>query len=101
MAFCWLLIILFSGMSHRVDAQTHRIGAGLTFGSVINYNTGETGNPGFSVTYWHELDRAGTFHLVPSVSFYTPYRLKTGYSILSNYLIQADLNLQYGFFHQG
>jgi hypothetical protein len=95
------LISLLIGMSHRAVAQTHRIGAGLTFGSVVNYNTGETGNPGFSIIYWHELDKAGTLHLVPSVSLYTPYRLKTGYSILSNYLIQADLNLQYTLLNQG
>jgi len=39
--------------------------------------------------------------LAPSVTVYNPYRLKTGYITLYNYLIQADLNMQFTFFQQG
>jgi hypothetical protein len=100
-ATLWLMMGLAIAMNVQADAQSHRVGAGLSFGSVLNYNTGETGNPGFSVHYWLGLNKPGTLHLVPSVTFYNPYKLKTGYMVLSNYLIQCDLNLQYTFFHQG
>ena len=39
-------------------------------------------------------------HLVPSLTFFNPYALKTGYITLNNYLIQADLNLQFALYHQ-
>jgi hypothetical protein len=92
--------LLFS-LSLSIDAQTHRIGGGLSFASVNSYNTGETGNPGFSIHYWHSLNRAGTIHLVPSLSVYNPYKLKTGYMVLTNYMFQGDLNLQYTVYNQG
>ena len=88
-------------MSLSIDAQTHRIGGGLSFASVNSYNTGETGNPGFSIHYWHSLNKAGTIHLVPSLSVYNPYKLKTGYMVLTNYMFQGDLNLHYTVYNQG
>ena len=97
----WIFIGLLSSLSLSVDAQTHRIGGGLSFASVNSYNTGETGNPGFSIHYWHSLNKAGTIHLVPSVSVYNPYKLKTGYMVLTNYMLQGDLNLQYSIYNQG
>jgi hypothetical protein len=97
----WLIIFILISVPFSLEAQTHRIAAGLAFASVNSYNTGETGNPGISVQYWHSLDRSGTIHLVPSVSMYNPYKLKTGYMELTNYMFQGDINLHYTFFNQG
>ncbi len=99
--YCLILIGMLFSLSLTIEAQTHRIGGGLSFASVNSYNTGETGNPGFSLHYWHSLNRAGTIHLVPSISVYNPYKLKSGYMVLSNYMVQGDVNLQYTVYNQG
>ena len=97
----WILIGMLLGFSLTIEAQTHRVGGGLYFASVNSYNTGETGNPGFSFHYWQSLNRSGTIHLVPSFAVYNPYKLKTGYMVLSNYMFHGDLNLQYTLYNQG
>lgn len=99
--YYWMLVSLLIHLSISAEAQTYRIGAGLTFASVNSYNTGETGNPGFSIHYWHSLNRAGSIHLVPSLSVYNPYKLKTGYMELINYMFQGNLNLHYTVYNQG
>jgi len=97
----WLIISILISIQVPSAAQTHRLGAGLAFASVRSYNTGETGNPGFSIQYWHSLDKTGTIHLVPALCLYNPYKLKTGYMELTNYLFQADVNLHYTVFREG
>lgn len=92
-AIQWVILGLLCTMPVAADAQSPRLGAGLSFGSPVAFNTGETGNPGFSLLYWQPIDRMGIFELVPSVTVYNPYKLKTGYINLYNYLIQGDLNL--------
>jgi hypothetical protein len=100
-AYSWTIVGLLCIMPLPADAQSHRLGAGLSFASPVSYNTGETGNPGFSFHYWMPLNRSETFFLAPSFTVYNPYKLKTGYITLYNYMFQADLNLQYAFFQQG
>lgn len=97
----WVIVGLFCAMPYLADAQSHRMGAGLSFASPVSYNSGETGNPGFSFHYWMPVGNTEIFQLAPSVTVYNPYRLKTGYITLCNYLIQADLNMQFTLFQQG
>lgn len=100
-AYSWIIVGLLCTLQFPADAQSHRLGAGLSFASPVSYNTGETGNPGFSFHYWMPLTREETLHLVPSITIYNPYKLKTGYITLYNYMFQADMNLQYAFFQPG
>lgn len=81
--------------------QIYRVGAGLMFSSGAEFNYGETGNPGFTVKAWYTLDKRRTIDLVPSLTFYNRYRLETGYSILTNYMGQADLQGQYAIYEDG
>jgi hypothetical protein len=99
--YLWLILGLLLALDSGVEAQAHRFGAGLSFASVNSYNTGETGNPGFSVHYWYDLTKSGTLYLAPSVTVYNPYTLKTGYMDLINYMFQGDLNLQYTILKRG
>lgn len=80
--------------------QVNRVGAGLTFSTPVDFNYGETGNPGLVLKTWVSLNKARTFHFVPSVTAYYRYRLETGYSILTNWMFQADLDFQYTVFHE-
>ena len=82
-------------------AQVHRIGGGLAFASGAEFNYGETGNPGLTVKTWLALNKRSSFHIMPSISVFNRYRLETGYSILTNYMFQGDLNAQYAFFQEG
>lgn len=83
------------------NAQIYRVGGGLSFATGVDFNYGETGNPGITLKTWWALDKRSTLHVVPSVSVYNRYRLETGYSILTNYMFHGDLNLQYSFFQEG
>jgi len=96
-----LLIALIMSVSMSSLGQIHRVGAGLAFSSGADYNHGETGNPGFMVKTWFALNKASTFHIVPSVTAYYPYKFETGYSILTNLMFQGDLDFQYTFFQEG
>lgn len=81
--------------------QIHRVGGGFTFSSGAEFNHGETGNPGMVLKTWFALNKASTFHVVPSVTAYNRYKLETGFSILTNLMFQGDLDLQYTFFQEG
>jgi hypothetical protein len=95
-----VIVGLLCTMPALTDAQSHRLGAGLSFASPVSFNTGETGNPGFSLHYWMPIDRAEFLQLTPSLTVFNPYQLKTGYITLYNYLIQVDLNLQFAMVQQ-
>jgi len=82
-------------------AQVHRVGGGLSFSSGIDFNGGETGNPGFMVKGWVGLDRRGALHLVPSLTYFNRYKLETGYFILTNRMFHGDLDVQYAVFQEG
>ncbi len=98
----WVLFLaVIILLNNNTRAQVHRIGGGLVFSSGINFNYGETGNPGVTLKTWLALNKSSTFHIVPSVSVYNRYRLETGYSILTNYMFQGDLEAQYAFFEEG
>ena len=81
--------------------QIHRIGGGFSFSSGTEFNYGETGNPGIVLKTWLALNKSSTFHIVPSVAAYNRYKVETGYSILTNYMFQGDLDLQYTLFQEG
>lgn len=93
-----LISLLFMLPSY---AQVHRVGGGLSFSSGIDFNGGETGNPGYMAKGWIGLDRHGNFHIVPSVAFFNPYKLETGYFVLTNYMVHGDLDAQYAVFREG
>lgn len=97
-----MLLVLYFALIISVvaEAQVHRVGGGLTFASGTEFNYGETGNPGVSIRTWLALNRPSTLHIVPSVTVYNRFRRETGYSILTNYMFQGDLNMQYAFFQQ-
>jgi hypothetical protein len=95
LGLCFALIISVGSM-----AQIHRVGGGLSFASGVDYNYGETGNPGLTVRGWLAVNRPSTLHIVPSVTVFNRYRRETGYSILTNYMLQGDLDLQYAFFQE-
>ena len=98
-----LLLTLTIGLLFlmNTDAQVHRVGGGFAFASGAEFNYGETGNPGLTIKTWLALDKRSSLHIVPSITVYNRYRLETGYSILTNYMFQGDLNAQYSFFHEG
>ena len=81
--------------------QINRIGGGFSFSSGADFNYGETGNPGIVIKTWIAMDKASTFHIVPSVAAYNRYKVETGYSVLTNLMFQGDLDLQYTLFHEG
>ena len=85
----------------NTSAQIHRLGAGLAFASGAEFNYGETGNPGVTIRTWLAINKPSTLHIVPSITAYNRYKLETGYSILTNYMFQGDLDLQYAVFQEG
>ena len=96
-----LLAALLMTVGLNGFGQIHRIGGGLTFSSGAEFNYGETGNPGVVLKTWFALNKASTFHIVPSVTAYNRYKLETGYSILTNLMFQGDLDFQYTLFQEG
>ena len=99
----YLITVLFSVLVFGVDSncQVHRISAGFNFASGVEFNHGETGNPGITFKTWIALNAPSTLHLVPSVTAYNRYKLETGYAIMTNYMFQGDLDLHYTFFQEG
>lgn len=99
----YLLAVLITVLVFGVDSicQVHRISAGFNFASGAEFNHGETGNPGLTVKTWIAVNKPSTLHIVPSLTAYNRYKLETGYSILTNYMFQGDLDLQYTFFQEG
>jgi hypothetical protein len=95
------VLILFMGISLSAEAQIYRIGAGLSFASGTQFNSGESGNPGFSLKTWIPLDKRKTITIAPSISVYNRYKLETGFLILTNYMAHADINMQYAYFEEG
>ena len=95
-----LLSALFMMTCLDGSAQISRIGAGFAFSTPVDFNYGETGNPGIVVKSWITLNKASTFYVVPSVTAYNRYKSETGYSILTNYMFQGDLDFQYTLFHE-
>lgn len=96
-----LLATLIMAVCLNGYGQIHRLGGGLAFSSGADYNHGETGNPGLFLKTWLALNKASTFHVVPSVTAYYPYKFETGYSILTNLMFQGDVNFQYTIFQEG
>ncbi len=96
-----LVFTLFLMCCPDASAQISRIGAGFAFADPIDFNYGETGNPGIVVKTWITLNKASTFYVVPSVTAYNRYKFETGYSILTNYMFHGDVDFQYTLFHEG
>jgi len=92
-------IFLLAGM--KSSGQIHRVGAGFSFASGVDFNYGETGNPGVFVKTWLAVNKASTLHVVPSITAYNRYKRSTGYSILTNHMFHGDVNFQYTFFKEG
>jgi len=95
------LAALFLLAGQNSYGQIHRIGGGLTFSSGAEFNYGETGNPGIVLKTWLALNKASTFHIVPSVTAYNRYKLETGMYVLTNLMFQGDLDFQYTIFTEG
>ncbi len=94
-----VFLVLFTTTASR--AQVHRVSGGLSFASGVDFNYGETGNPGLTLKTWWALDKRSLLSIVPSITVYNRYRLETGYSVLTNYMFHGDLNAQYAFFEEG
>lgn len=92
-----LLLLFHAGLK----AQGHKIGGGLSFATGIDFNQGGTGNPGITLKTWWALNKRGTLHVVPSVTVFNRYRQETGFTILTNYMFQGDLDVQYAVFQEG
>ena len=86
---------------NNMAAQVHRVGAGFSFASGTEFNSGETGNPGVFVKTWLALDKGSTMYVVPSVTAFNRYKRSTGYSILTNHMFHGDLDFQYTFYKEG
>ena len=97
----FLLLALFLMPCMTGFGQVNRIGGGLAFSTPVDFNYGETGNPGLVLKTWVALDKASIMHIVPSVTAFYQYKLETGYSILTNLMFQGDLDFQYTLFHEG
>lgn len=99
----YLWAVLFSVLVFGVDSncQVHRISAGFNFASGVEFNHGETGNPGLTFKTWIAVNKPSTLHVVPSLTAYNRYKLETGYSIMINSMFQADIDLQFIFFQEG
>jgi len=95
------LFTFFLISSLDASAQVNRIAAGFTFSSGVDFNYGETGNPGIVLKTWITLNKASTLQLTPSVTAFYRYKVETGYSILTNLMFHGDLDLQYTIFHEG
>ena len=94
-------MVIITGVSAELSAQIYRVGAGLCFGSGIEYNSSEMGNPGFRVKTWVALDRRSTMHIVPSFTVFNPSVRNAGSYTISNYEYQGDLDGQFMVFHEG
>jgi len=99
----YLLAVLFTVLVFGVDSicQVHRVSAGFNFASGVEFNHGETGNPGLTFKTWIAINKPSTLHIVPSVTAYNRYKLETGYAIMTNYMYQGDIDLQFTFFQEG
>lgn len=93
-----LSIVLFIFPS-KAFSQPERFGGGLSFSSGVDYNFGETGNPGFhGKAYFKLFERT---HLIPSIAGYIPRERGTGFGPkIKTYMFQADIDLQYGLFRE-
>ena len=99
--FLYLLSVLLLISCLDATAQIRRVGAGFTFSTPVDFNYGETGNPGIVLKTWIILNKAHTLQISPSVTVFNRYRSETGYSILTNYMFHGDLDLQYTVFQEG
>lgn len=95
-SFSILLLLLIPFV---VSAQPDRIGAGLSFANVLDFNGGETNNPGLHLKTWIALDRNSKLHIVPSITPYYRYKYDGNY-LLKNYMFQGDLDGQYVVFKE-
>jgi len=87
-------------ISSNAFAQPERIGAGLSFANTLEFNNGETSNPGVFLKTWISLDKKRKVHLVPSVTAYNKYKYDPGTFILKNYMFQGDIDGQYVVFRE-
>jgi hypothetical protein len=97
----FILVALFLLNYSNAYGQISRIGAGFAFASPVDFNYGETGNPGIVLKTWVILNKAHTLQLTPSLTAFNRYRMETGYSILTNYMFHGDLDMQYTVFQEG
>jgi len=95
--FSIFLSIMTTGL---VLSQPDRIGAGLAFANALDFNSGETSNPGLFLKTWIALDRKSNFHIVPSVTAFNRYKFDPGAYILKNYMFHGDIDGQYVFFRE-
>ena len=90
-----VLLTVLAGTVTESAAQILRVGAGLDFSTGADFNSNQSGNPGFKAKTWISLDKRSSFHIVPSVSAYNRNTLGEGALAIKNYMIQGDLNGQY------
>lgn len=95
----FLSIMFFLLIPVAAFGQPDRIGAGLSFANVLEFNGGETNNPGLHLKTWIALDKNRRLHIVPSVTPYYRYKYNLTY-LLKNYMFQGDVDGQYVVFKE-
>ena len=94
-----LLIFLAFLCLQNIRAQIERAGGGLAFSTGVDFNTIETGNPGFfGKAYIKVLEDT---YLVPTLTVFNRYKRSTVIHSFTNYMFQADLDVQYEFLQEG
>lgn len=80
--------------------QVNKAAAGLVFASGLDFNQGETGNPGLVLKTWIDLDKKSRLQLAPSITAFNRYRNLDNTSIyqLATWMLMADLDLQYAIY---
>ena len=96
----FLSFLLLLATSTLLLAQPERIGAGLAFANVVEFNSGETSNPGLFLKTWIALDRKSKLNLVPSFTVFNRYKFDPGQYILKVFTFHADLDGQYEVFSE-
>lgn len=93
------LICIFLVVNH--SAQVDRAAAGLKFSTALDFNGGETGNPGFLLKTWITLDNQSRLHIIPSVVAFNRYKTSNNILSLTNWMLHGDVDVQYAFWKEG
>jgi hypothetical protein len=91
----FLSFFLLLATSTFLFAQPERIGAGLAFANVLDFNGGETSNPGLFLKTWIALDQKSKLHVVPSFTVFNRYKFDPGQYVLKVFTFHGDLDAQY------
>jgi hypothetical protein len=97
----YLKLITFSfGMlfcTSKLIAQLSGLSTGLAFSSGVEYNAGNTGNPGLFLKAYIKVNK--NFHVVPSFTVYSKYSRSDFNKELNTYMFQGDIDAAINFYN--